>query len=87
MENRKEDFEVKVKKQGKNVDVKVETKNVDVEFEKNETEKHFKLDGKNLKVEVDKTAEGTNVHVDAEKGFLKKVGGFIAKLVTFKFRK
>ena len=87
MENRKEDFEVKVKKQGKNVDVKIDTKNVNLEFEKNDTEKHFKLDGKNLKVEVDKTVEGTNVHVDAEKGFFKKVGEFIVKLVTRKFRK
>jgi hypothetical protein len=87
MENRKEDFEVKVKKQGKNVDVKIDTKNVNLEFEKNDTEKHFKLDGKNLKVEVDKTVEATNVHVDAEKGFFKKVGEVIVKLVTRKFRK
>jgi hypothetical protein len=87
MENRKEDFEVKVKKQGKNIDVKVDTKNVNVEFEKNETDKHFQLHGKNLTVEVDKTQEGTNVHVDAEKGFFKKVGEIIVKLVTRKFRK
>jgi len=87
MENKKEDFEVKVKKEGKSVDVKVDTKNVDVEFHKDEDNKHFKLDGKNLDVEVEKTEEGTKVDVNAEKGFLKKVGVFIAKLVTFKFRK
>jgi NAD-dependent SIR2 family protein deacetylase len=87
MEKKKEDFEVKVKKQGKNVEVEVDTKNVDVRFDKTETEKHFQIHGKNLTVEVDKTPEGTNVHVDAEKGFLQKVGAFIAKIVTRKFRK
>ena len=45
------------------------------------------MHGKNLTVEVDKTPEGTNVNVDAQKGFFQKVGGIIAKLVTRKFRK
>lgn len=87
MEKKKEDFEVKVKKKGKNVEVEIDTKNVDVRFDKSETDKHFKMHGKNLTVEVDKTLEGTNVHVDAQKGFFQKVGGVIAKLVTRKFRK
>lgn len=87
MEKKKEDFEVKVKKQGKNVEVEVDTKNVDIRFDKTETDKHFKMHGKNLTVEVDKTPEGTNVNVDAQKGFFQKVGGIIAKLVTRKFRK
>ena len=87
MEKEKEDFDVNVKKDGKNLDVSVNTKKVDVELHKSDDKKHFKYDGEKLDVEVSKTDEGTKVDVNAESGFWKKIGGIIVKLVTRKFRK
>jgi hypothetical protein len=87
MEEKGKDFEVKAKKNGKNLDVSIDTPKVDVSLHKDENKKHFKYDGEKLDVEVSKDAEGTKVDVNAESGFLKKIGGIIAKLVTRKFRK
>ena len=49
--------------------------------------KLFKLDSKKLDVEVKKTAEGTEVNVDAENGLLKRVGKLIGRVVNKKFQK
>lgn len=87
MEEKGKDFEVKAKKNGKNLDVSVDTPKIDITIQRYEDKKHFKYDGEKLDVEVSKDAEGTKVDVDAEKGFLRKIGGIIAKIVTRKFRK
>lgn len=91
-----EDFEVevktkkvkaKVKKEGKKLDAVVDTPKIDVEIHTDEGKKEFKYDSDKLDVEVKKTAEGTEINVNAENGFLKRIGNFIGKLVTRKFNK
>lgn len=89
-----EDFEVEVKtkkvkvkakKEAKKVDVIVDTEKVDIEVHTDEATKEFKLDSEKLDVQVTKTAEGTEVTVEAKSNFLKRIGNFIAKKFTRKF--
>ena len=90
------DFEVEVKtkkvtakakKEGDKLDVTVDTEKVDVEVHTSPEEKHFKLDGKKLDVEVKQTAEGTEVIVESESNFLRKVGKYIGTAIDRRFRK
>ena len=91
-----EDFEVevktkkatvKVKKENKKLDAIIDTPKVDVEIHTDEEKKEFKYDSNKLDVEVRKTSEGTEIIVNAENGFLKRIGNFISKIVTRKFNK
>ena len=75
------------KKEGEKVDVTVDTDKVDVEVHKTSEEKHFKLDGRKLDVEVKKTAEGTQVNVESENNFLRKVGKYIGNIIAKRFKK
>ena len=76
---------VKAKKEDKKVDVIVDTDKVDVELHTDEISKEFKLDSEKLDVSVKKTAEGTEVVVEAKSNFLKRIGNFIASKFTKKF--
>ena len=89
MENKKkiEDFEVEVKTKKVKAKVKKEGEKVDVEVHKTPEEKHFKLDGRKLDVEVKKTAEGTQVNVESENNFLRKVGKYIGNIIAKRFKK
>ena len=88
------DFEVKTKKvrvkavkKDKVVDVIVDTPNVDVTVHADEKEKKFVLDSRKLDVEVIKTAEGTTVKVEAQTQVLKRVGAWVAHMMSKKFNK
>lgn len=88
------DFEVKTKKvrvkavkKDKVVDVIVDTPNVDVTVHADEKEKKFVLDSRKLDVEVIKTAEGTTVKVEAQTPVLKRVGAWVAHMMSKKFNK
>ena len=88
------DFEVKTKKvrvkavkKDKVVDVIVDTPNVDVTVHADEKEKKFVLDSRKLDVEVIKTAEGTTVKVEAQTPILKRVGAWVAHMMSKKFNK
>jgi hypothetical protein len=88
------DFEVKTKKvrvkavkKDKVVDVIVDTPNVDVTVHADEKEKKFVLDSRKLDVEVTKTAEGTTVKVEAQTPILKRVGAWVAHMMSKKFNK
>ena len=77
----------KAKKEGKKVNVEVETPKVKTTLNKDENKKEFVYDSKKLDINVTKDTEGTKVTVDAENGFLKKVGNFISKIFVRKFNK
>jgi len=88
------DFEVKTKKvrvkavkKEKVVDVVVDTPNVDVTVHADEEKKKFVLDSRKLDVEVTKTDEGTTVTVEAQTPILKKVGLWVAHMMSKKFNK
>lgn len=78
---------VTVKKKDKNLDVVIDTPKVDVTVTANEEEKKFVLDSRKLDVEVTKTAEGTTVKVEAQTPVLKKVGAWVAHMMSKKFNK
>jgi hypothetical protein len=78
---------VTVKKKDKNLDVVVDTPKVDVTVTANEEEKKFVLDSRKLDVEVTKTAEGTTVKVEAQTPVLKRVGAWVAHMMSKKFNK
>ena len=69
------------------IKAEVDTEKVDVKFEKNETGSDFDLDSKKLDVHVKKDEAGTVVEVNAENGFLKKIGNLIAKIFVRKLNK
>ena len=64
---------------------KVEDFKVDVKYEKGEKGSDFDLDSKKLDVHVQKDETGTTVKVEAENGFLKRVGNLISKIFVKKF--
>ena len=78
---------VSVKKKDKKLDVVVDTPNTDVEVHANEEEKKFVLDSKKLDVEVTKTNEGTAVKVEAQTPVLKRVGKWVAHMMSKKFNR
>ena len=78
---------VTVKKKDKKVDVVIDTPKVDVEVHADEKKKTFVLDSRKLDVEVTKTAEGTTVKVEAQTPILKKVGLWVAHMMSKKFNK
>lgn len=78
---------VSVKKKDKKVDVVVDTPKVDVEVHATEEEKTFVLDSRKLDVEVTKTNEGTVVKVEAQTPVLKKVGKWVAHMMSKKFNR
>jgi len=71
----------------KNVKVDIEIDKVDIHVEKTEDSKEFKLDSEKLDVQVKQDAKGTEVIVESESGFLKKVGNFISKVFVKRFSK
>ena len=78
---------VKAVKKDKVVDVIVDTPNVDVTVHADEKENKFVLDSRKLDVEVIKTDEGTTVKVEAQTPVLKKVGLWVAHMMSKKFNK
>lgn len=78
---------VTVKKKDKKVDVVIDTPKVDVEVHADEKKKTFVLDSRKLDVEVTKTAEGTTVKVEAQTPVLKRVGAWVAHMMSKKFNK
>lgn len=78
---------VSVKKKDKNLDVVVDTPNTDVEVHTTEEEKKFVLDSRKLDVEVTKTNEGTTVKVEAQTPVLKRVGKWVAHMMSKKFNR
>ena len=78
---------VSVKKKDKKLDVVVDTPNTDVEVHTTEEEKKFVLDSRKLDVEVTKTDEGTTVKVEAQTPVLKRVGKWVAHMMSKKFNR
>lgn len=76
---------IKAEKKDEKVNVIVDTDKVDVVLHSEETNKEFKLDSEKLDVSVKKTAEGTEVVVEAKNNFLKRIGNFIASKFTKRF--
>ena len=65
----------------KNLNVKVDTDNIDVNIERKDGEVKVNYDSKNLDVTVEKTAEGSEVKVEANGGFFKLVGKILGKVL------
>jgi hypothetical protein len=78
---------VSVKKKDKKLDVKVETPKARVVLTSDEEKKDFNYDGQKLDVQVTKTNEGTKVNVVAETPALKRVGKWVAHMLTKKFNR
>jgi hypothetical protein len=78
---------VSVKKKDKNLEVVIDTPKTDVVLTSNEEEKKFVLDSRKLDVEVTKTDEGTTVKVEAQKPILKRVGKWVAHMMSKKFNR
>ena len=78
---------VSVKKKDKKVDVKVETPKTRVVLTSDEEKKDFNYDGQKLDVHVTKTNEGTKVSVEAQTPVLKRVGKWVAHMMTKKFNR
>ena len=78
---------VSVKKKEKNLNVEVETPKAKVVLTSDEEKKDFNYDGKKLDVQVTKTDAGTTVKVDAQTPVLKRVGKWVAHMMTKKFNR
>ena len=78
---------VSVKKKDKNLEVVIDTPKTDVVLTSNEEEKKFVLDSRKLDVEVTKTDEGTTVKVEAQTPALKRVGKWVAHMMSKKFNR
>ena len=78
---------VSVKKKDKKLDVVVDTPNTDVELHTSEEEKKFVLDSKKLDVEVTKTNEGTTIKVEAQNPLLKRIGKWVAHMMSKKLNR
>jgi hypothetical protein len=78
---------VTVEKKEENLNIEVDTPNVDVTFKKDEDSKEFTIDSKKLDVSVKKEGDVVTAEVTASSNFLTKVGNFISKIFTRKFKK
>jgi hypothetical protein len=65
----------------KNLKVDIDTENIDVNIERKDGEVKVNYDSKNLDVTVEKTAEGSEVKVEANGGFFKLVGKILGKVL------
>jgi hypothetical protein len=65
----------------KNLNVNIDTENIDVNIERKDGELKVNYDSKNLDVTVEKTAEGSEVKVEANGGFFKLVGKILGKVL------
>jgi len=65
----------------KNLNVNIDTDNIDVNIERKDGELKVNYDSKNLDVTVEKTAEGSEVKVEANGGFFKLVGKILGKVL------
>jgi hypothetical protein len=65
----------------KNLNVNIDTDNIDVNVERKDGELKVNYDSKNLDVTVEKTAEGSEVKVEANGGFFKLVGKILGKVL------
>jgi hypothetical protein len=65
----------------KNLNVNIDTDNIDVNVERKDGEVKVNYDSKNLDVTVEKTAEGSEVKVEANGGFFKLVGKILGKVL------
>jgi hypothetical protein len=65
----------------KNLNVNIDTDNIDVNVERKDGELKVNYDSKNLDVTVEKTAEGSEVKVEANGGFFKLVGKILSKVL------
>lgn len=65
----------------KNLKVEVDTKNIDVNVERKDGNVKVDYDSKNIDVTVEKTAEGSEVKVEATGGFFKLVGKILTKVL------
>jgi uncharacterized beta-barrel protein YwiB (DUF1934 family) len=65
----------------KNLNVNIDTENIDVNVERKDGELKVNYDSKNLDVTVEKTAEGSEVKVEANGGFFKLVGKILGKVL------
>ena len=79
--------DVHVEKKDDSVKAEVKTEKVEVKYEKGKDGSDFDLDSKKLDIHVQKDETGTTVQVEAENGFLKRVGNFISKIFIRKFNK
>lgn len=82
-----EKVDVHVNKKGSDFDIDVNTPKVDVELKSEGENKTFDMDGKKIDIHVEKNGEETIVKVEAENGFLKKIGTFISNIFVKKFNK
>ena len=78
---------VEINAEVKKLDVVLDTPNTDVEVHTTEEEKKFVLDSRKLDVEVTKTNEGTTVKVEAQTPVLKRVGKWVAHMMSKKFNR
>jgi len=65
----------------KKLNVNIDTENIDVNIERKDGEVKVNYDSKNLDVTVEKTAEGSEVKVEANGGFFKLVGKILGKVL------
>ena len=65
----------------KNLNVNIDTENIDVNIERKDGELKVNYDSKNLDVTVEKTAEGSEVKVEANGGFFKLAGKILSKVL------
>ena len=68
----------------KNLKVEIDTENIDVKVERKDGELKVDYDSKNIDVTVEKTAEGSEVKVEANGGLFKLVGKILKKVLLRK---
>jgi uncharacterized protein YajQ (UPF0234 family) len=78
---------VDIEKDGKNLKITIDTKNVDITYIKDELNKEFIYDGKNIDIDIKKTPEGLDVKVDAKPGICTLIAKRIVKLILKRFKK
>lgn len=70
----------------KNLKVNVDTENIDVNVERKDGDLKVNYDSKNIDVKIEKTAEGSEVKVEATGGFFKLVGKILGKILLRKIK-
>lgn len=78
---------VDIEKEGKKIKIDIDTKDVDVTYIKDELNKEFKYDGKNIDIDIKKTPEGLDVKVDAKPGIFSLIAKRIVKFILKRFKK